>query len=84
MDTNTNTNKKLAILVAEYKSKSIAALETMTMEELEYLISEAKKRYEYTSLYAPILTDLEYDLLVKFTYPLTYQSSASTITRTTK
>jgi len=74
---NMDTNKKLTILVAEYKSKSIAALETMTMEELEYLISEAKKRYEYTSLYAPILTDLEYDLLVKFTYPLTYQASTT-------
>lgn len=57
MDTNTNTNKKLAILVAEYKSKSIAALETMTMEELEYLISEAKKdmnTHLYMRLFLPI------------------------------
>ena len=73
---NMDTNKKLTILVAEYKSKSIAALETMTMEELEYLISEAKKRYEYTSQYAPLLTDVEYDILVKYKYPLTYPSNA--------
>lgn len=64
---------KLKLLLIEYKTKSISALETMTIEELEYLISEAKKRYDYTtSVYAPILTDIEYDLLVKFTYPLTY------------
>ena len=64
---------KLKLLLIEYKTKSISALETMTIEELEYLISEAKKRYDYTtSVYAPILTDIEYDLLVNFTYPLTY------------
>ncbi len=64
---------KLKLLLVEYKTKSISALETMTIEELEYLISEAKKRYDYTtSVYAPILTDIEYDLLVNFTYPLTY------------
>ena len=69
---NKMSNKKLQILLAEYKSKSISALESMTIEELEYLISEAKKSYDYTSLYAPIMTDIEYDLLVKYTYPLTY------------
>ena len=68
---------KLNILVAEYKSKSTSALETMTIEELEFLISESKKRYEYTSVYAPILTDIEYDILVKFTYPLIYTSMKS-------
>jgi hypothetical protein len=66
---------KLKLLLIEYKTKSISALETMTIEELEYLISEAKKRYDYTtSVYAPILTDIEYDLLVNFTYPLTIVS----------
>jgi len=66
---------KLETLLAEYKSKSISALEQMTMEELEYLISEAKKRYGYTSVYAPILTDIEYDMLVNFTYPLVYNNN---------
>jgi hypothetical protein len=70
------TNNKLKILIAEYKSKSVSALENMTMDELEFLISEAKKRYEYTSQYAPLLTDVEYDILVKYTYPLTYPSNA--------
>ncbi len=73
---STTTCDDIQRLLAEYKSKSISALETMTMEELESLISEAKKKYDYkTSVYAPILTDIEYDLLVKFTYPLTYVSS---------
>jgi hypothetical protein len=74
-NTESNTESdKLKILVAEYKSKSTSALEAMTIEELEFMISESKKRYEYTSVYAPILTDVEYDILVKFTYPLTYTS----------
>lgn len=73
-----NMSDKLKLLLVEYKTKSISALETMTIEELEYLISEAKKRYDYTtSVYAPILTDIEYDLLVNFTYPLTYQTGMS-------
>jgi hypothetical protein len=61
-----NQVDKLKLLVASYKSKSISALETMDIEEIEYLISEAKKRYDYKSLYAPIITDIEYDVLINF------------------
>ena len=53
-------------LVAEYKLKGVSALDTFTMDELQFLISEAKKAYEYTSPYVPIMTDMEYDILKSY------------------
>ena len=53
-------------LVAEYKLKGVSALDTFTMDELQFLISEAKKAYEYTSPYVPIMTDIEYDTLKSY------------------
>ena len=53
-------------LIAEYKLKGISALDTFTMEELECLLDEAKKAYEYTSPYVPIMTDIEYDILKEY------------------
>ena len=53
-------------LVAEYKLKGVSALDTFTMDELQFLFSEAKKAYEYTSPYVPIMTDIEYDTLKSY------------------
>jgi transposase len=53
-------------IIAEYRLKGISALERFSMEELELLLYEAKKTYEYTSPYAPILTDIEYDILKEY------------------
>jgi hypothetical protein len=53
-------------LVDEYKLKGVSSLDTFTMDELQFLISEAKKAYEYTSPYVPIMTDMEYDILKSY------------------
>ena len=67
-------------LVAEYKLKGVSALDTFTMDELQFLISEAKKAYEYTSPYVPIMTDMEYDILKSYINKAVAMSHAATET----
>jgi len=64
-------------LIAEYKLKGVSALDTFTMNELQFLISEAKKAYEYTSPYVPIMTDMEYDMLKSYINKAVARSSAT-------